>query len=135
MVTVDIFDEYQRRKKIMKYFSEKTGKLYDTREKLEQAEQEYDVKKDEEKAADEEKLTELKDALDKITEEYRTATAKVDKAKCAAAEVEKRLKEADRAYWEQKEKIKAKKAYASKRDSSIFDLDPAVSALLKYFGY
>lgn len=119
----------------MKYFSEKTGKLYDTREKLEQAEQEYDVKKDEEKAADEEKLTELKDALDKITEEYRTAIAKVDNAKYAAAEVEKRLKEADRAYWEQKEKIKAKKAYASKRDSSIFDLDPAISVLLKYFGY
>lgn len=121
----------------MKYFSEKTGKLYDEREQLEQAELEYGEKKAKEKAEDEAKLAELKEVFDKLTEEYRIAFAKVEEAKHEAAGIEKMLKEADKAYWEQKEKMKAKKVCASKRGGSVldFDLDPAVSALLRYFGY
>lgn len=129
----------------MKYFSEKTGKLYDEREQLEQAEQEFDAKdkqKEAEKAAEREVLMELKDAFDKATEEYRQAMAKVDEAKYAAARSEKRLKEADDAYQKQKAKIKAKEvreAGTPKRKCCVvkdeFELDPVVSAFLKYFGY
>lgn len=132
----------------MKYFSEKTGKLYDEREQLEQAEQEFDAKdkqKEAEKAAEREVLIELKDAFDKATEEYRQAMAKVDEAKYAAARSEKRLKEADDAYQKQKAKIKAKEvreareAGTPKRKHCVvkdeFELDPVVSAFLKYFGY
>lgn len=91
----------------MKYFSEKTGKLYDKREQLEQAEQEFDAKdkqKETETAAEKEVLRELKDAFDKAKEEYRQAMAKVDEAKYAAARLEKRLKEAEDAYQKQREK-------------------------------
>lgn len=129
----------------MKYFSEKTGRLYDKKEQLEQAEQEFDAKdkqKEAEKAAEKEVLIELKDAFDKATEAYRQAMAKVDEAKYAAARSEKRLKEADDAYQKQKAKIKAKEvreAGTPKRKHCVvkdeFELDPVVSAFLKYFGY
>ena len=129
----------------MKYFSEKTGKLYDKREQLEQAEQEFDAKDKEkaaEKAAEKEVLIELKDAFDKATEAYRQAMAKVDEAKYAAARSEKRLKEADDAYQKQKAKIKAREvreAGTPKRKCCVVkdesELDPVVSAFLKYFGY
>lgn len=129
----------------MKYFSEKTGKLYDEREQLERAEQEFDAKdkqKEAERAAEKEVLRDLKGAFDKATEEYRQAMAKVDDAKCTAALCEKRLKEADDAYQKQKAKIKAKEvreAGTPKRKCCVakdeFELDPVVSAFLKYFGY
>ena len=129
----------------MKYFSEKTGKLYDKKEQLEQAEQEFDAKdkqKEAERAAEKEVLRDLKGAFDKATEEYRQAMAKVDEAKYAAALCEKRLKEADDAYQKQKAKIKAKEvreAGTPKRKCCVVkdesELDPVVSAFLKYFGY
>lgn len=132
----------------MKYFSEKTGKLYDEREQLEQAEQEFDAKdkqKEAERAAEKEVLRDLKGAFDKATEEYRQAMAKVDEAKCAAARFEKRLKEADDAYQKQKAKIKAREVRevrevgTPKRKCCVVkdesELDPVVSAFLKYFGY
>ena len=129
----------------MKYFSEKTGKLYDKKEQLEQAEQEFDAKdkqKEAERAAEKEVLRDLKGAFDKATEEYRQAMAKVDEAKYAAALCEKRLKEVDDAYQKQKAKIKAKEvreAGTPKRKCCVVkdesELDPVVSAFLKYFGY
>lgn len=118
----------------MKYFSEKTGKLYDKKEQLEQAEQEYDAK-DKEKEVLKSKLKELKNTVDKITKEYHEAIAKVETAKHEAAQVEKKLEEANSAYRKQEAKIKAKEIYAPDKDNLIFDLDPAVSALLRYFGY
>ena len=130
----------------MKYFSEKTGKLYDKKEQLEQAEQEFDAKDKEkaaekaaEEAAEKQILKELKGAFDKATEAYRKAMAKVEEAKFAAALCEKRLKEADDACQEQKAKIKAREAGTPKRKCCVvkdeFELDPVVSAFLKYFGY
>lgn len=118
----------------MKYFSEKTGKLYDKREQLEQAEQEFDAK-DKEKAAVKAELNELKDTVDKITEEYHEAIAKAETAKYEVAQIEKRLKEANNTYLKQRAKIKAEEFCASDKDNLIFDLDPTISALLKYFGY
>lgn len=129
----------------MKYFSEKTGKLYDKREQLEQAEQEFDAKdkqKEAEKAAEKEVLKELKDTLDEATEAYRQAMAKVEDAKVTVTLCEKRLKEADDAYQKQKAKIKAREvreAGTPKRKCCVvkdeFELDPVVSAFFKYLGY
>lgn len=125
----------------MKYFSEKTGKLYDKKEQLEQAEQEFDAK-DKEKAAVKAELNELKDTVDKITEEYHEAIAKAETAKYEVAQIEKRLKEANNTYLKQRAKIKAeevREAGTPKRKCCVVknesELDPVVSAFLKYFGY
>lgn len=92
----------------MKYFSEKTGKLYESIEQLKQAEEKYAVEEKNKKeaiTAEKQRLKEISNRVDKNVDDLKTLTAERNRLNSEIGLAKEALRKATIEYEEQKEKV------------------------------